>query len=155
MRPGGLTTLAVINGIFALWKLFEALSSGVALGMAFMVKSQGKGPENMPDLEEMLEQSGMTLDLYMINSGIVLGVNLLIVPLLICSLIGYLKQKRVLGKWMGNLYGLVATAGGIAVIYFLYQHNNNLVNMFHVMGLVYPLLTLFVLNISFRKDLVR
>lgn len=161
MRPGGLTTLSVLNFLFSAWKLLEGLSNllwlgiCVALGSGEDSDSSGERLQMFQDVLDTIEESGITREVFMTQLALSLGINILIVPLLICSGIGYLKQKRVLGRWMGTLYGLIASTGGLILIGFLYRQSSHLVQIGHLMSLVYPLLTLYVLNVSFRKDLVQ
>lgn len=69
--------------------------------------------------------------------------------LLIVSGVGYLKQKKFLGRTLGTLYALVSLGGtalGIAT--------GGGIGLGAIVFAVYPLLTLILVNSSFKSDLV-
>jgi hypothetical protein len=85
-----------------------------------------------------------TAGLALIVLGIVDGV------LLVASAVGYLQRKRVLGFILGNAYAIVA-------LFSTCLHIAVSPNDFTILGLwnfIYPLITLFLVNIVFREDLV-
>ena len=69
--------------------------------------------------------------------------------LLIVSGVGYIGQKRVLGRMMGNFYGITSIANnGLTLA------NGGEFSFFIIIGLIYPVLTLILLNTTFKEDLV-
>ena len=69
--------------------------------------------------------------------------------LLIISGVGYIGQKRVLGRMMGNFYGITSIANnGLSLA------NGGEFSFFIIIGLIYPVLTLILLNTTFKEDLV-
>jgi hypothetical protein len=69
--------------------------------------------------------------------------------LLITSGVGYLKQKRVMGRTLGTVYALVSlgsTVIGVA--------NGSGVGIGTIIFSVYPILTLIMVNTTFKEDLV-
>jgi len=67
---------------------------------------------------------------------------------MIVSGVGYLGQKRFLGRTMGNAYAVTSLASsglGIVVSGF---------GIGTIIGLVYPVLTLALINGTFKDDLV-
>ena len=69
--------------------------------------------------------------------------------LLIVSGVGYIGQKRVMGRMMGNFYGVTSIVNnGLSIA------NGGEFSFFTIIGLVYPVLTLILLNTTFKEDLV-
>ena len=129
-RPGGLTALAVLNFIFGGFACIGVLGLSALLTVADKI-TEGEATVQMPGLV------WLTLLLLIV-----------VAILLIASGVGYLGQKRFLGRTVGNAYaavsigqsilGVVVTSFGIGTI----------------IGLVYPVLTLILLNTTFKDDLV-
>ncbi len=135
-RPGGLTALAVLNFVFGgIGAIFTLLAFG---GLALI----REGIKNAEASGAKYEGQSMTVAYVMVA---LTGVAAF---LLIASGVGYLKQKRLLGRTFGTVYALVslgstvlgiATAGaGLGAVAFS----------------IYPLLTLILVNTSFKNDLV-
>ncbi len=140
-RPGGLTALAVLNFVFG------GLGALAVLGMIALVGVVAGAANIATDGEagELMVEAGL--------SGGMLMVTIVLMAascaLLIVSGVGYLKQKRVLGRTMGTLYGILAllgTAIGIA--------GGQGFELATIIGLVYPVLTLILINTTFKEDLV-
>jgi hypothetical protein len=69
---------------------------------------------------------------------------------LITSGVGYLGQKKFLGRTLGNVYAILGIADfaiGLAML-----HTG--VGLLSIIGLVYPVLTLILINTTFKDDLV-
>jgi hypothetical protein len=133
-RPGGLTALAVLNFVFGgIGAIASLIGYGaIAVTRELIEKAAANGLK--------YEGQGLTM------VKVAVALTALGAVLLIVSGVGYLKQSRFSGKTLGNVYGLVsiggtvltaATGGGIGVI--------------GVVLLVYPLLTLILLNTSFKN----
>jgi hypothetical protein len=133
-RPGGLTVLAVCNFVIAGLALVGVLALAAVLAV----------PEARTQLEQEMGApvSGLWL-------GTMLATGALIGTLLIVSGIGYLGRRRVTGRIVGSVYALVDLA---STGYDLTVREFDLTT---VIGLVYPVLTLFLVNGTFRDDLVR
>lgn len=69
--------------------------------------------------------------------------------LLITSAVGYLGQKRFLGRSLGTAYAVVAVLGSVVGL-----ATGQPFGISTVIGLVYPVLTLILLNTTFKDDLV-
>lgn len=135
-RPGGLTALAVLNFVFGGLGALSVLG-----GLALMLHADNLSEGRLS--AEIAKQPGAGLLLL----NVVL--SLATVTLLIVSGVGYLGMKRMLGRTMGNLYAVVSLATsaiGIMVAGF---------GFLTIIGLVYPLLTLALINGTFKEDLVR
>ena len=151
-RPGGLVALAVLNFVFAaLGLLFRVL----AFTMIALAASGA--------LDDMLEQSGdqqaqadmaQVGDVVTNPAGIwlMVGLSVLGIALAITSGVGYLRQKKFSGRIIGNVYALVAMVNVILPIFFLKGAKFGFDSMIF---LVYPLVTLFLINTIFKEDLVR
>ncbi len=72
------------------------------------------------------------------------------VVLLIVSGIGYLGLKKGMGQKMGSLYGIISIASSLFSAFVL----GTGFGAGTIIGLVYPVLTLFLLNSTFKDDFV-
>ena len=130
-RPGGLTALAVLNFVFGGLGAFAILALFALLSVADQI-TEG--------------EITRTPDAGLVYVSILLGA--VTVALMIASGVGYLGQKLFLGRKLGNAYAitsLVSTAIGIAAAGF---------GISTIIGLVYPVLTLVLINTTFKDDLV-
>jgi hypothetical protein len=145
-RPGGLTALAVINFVFAGSSL---LSLG---GLAAFFALAGKIPtDQMQEAQkaqiEALQDMGTPILILIFVLTLLSGV------LLLLSGIGYLKQKRILGRMVGNVYGVLAVIGSVVSGLLFKTELGGGFNIGTIIGLVYPILTLVLINTTFREDL--
>ncbi len=135
-RPGGLTALAVLNFVFGGLGAIGLLALFALLGAA---ESATGGQFST----EVSKQPGSGL--VMLNLALALAT----VVLLIVSGIGYLGLKRMLGRTMGNMYALVSLASsGLGIMVSGFGFGT-------IIGLIYPVLTLALINGTFKDDLVR
>ena len=140
-RPGGLTALAVLNFVFGGLSALGILALVALLGVADAATdgALSKG------VAEGMSEEGLSGALLMIT--IVLSIASC--ALLIISGVGYIQQKRVLGKMMGSLYGILALVStGLALA------GGQPFGIGQIIGLVYPVLTLILVNTTFKEDLV-
>ena len=140
-RPGGLTALAVLNFVFGGLAALGILALVTLLGVV-NVATDGEAGEAMA---QGMSEAGLSGGLLVIT--IVLSIASC--ALLIISGVGYLKQKRVLGRTMGTLYGILALLGTVIGIV-----GGGEFNFGSIIGLVYPVLTLILINTTFKEDLV-
>jgi len=138
MRPSGLTALAVFNFIFGGLGGITAL-----IGFATFDLTR----------KTLEEQSKITGDPVPSSGLMYMSVTLSLVTaaLLITAGVGYLGLKRFAGRIVGNTYAVAALASntlelGLVAVAF---------DVSGLIGFVYPLITLFLLNAIFRKDLTR
>jgi hypothetical protein len=133
-RPGGLTVLAVVNFVIAALSLVGAAALGAAMAV--------------PEIRESIEQElrGPVTDVWL---GVMLGTGVLIAALLLVSGVGYLRQKRVWGRYVGTLYAIVDLASGA------YETTRTGFELGTIISFVYPVLTLVLVNGIFKHDLVR
>jgi len=131
-RPGGLTALAVINFVFGGFGCLGIIALAALLGVA-------------DEISGGLATEGVTSQ-GMVVFSILLSV--IVVALLIVSGIGYLGQKKKLGFLCGNIYAItsiVSSLIGAVVGEF---------SIASLIGFVYPLVTLALLNKVFKDDFI-
>lgn len=139
-RPGGLTVLAVVNFVYGGLGVLIALLMVVGFALVNVV-SDGEAADRA---REAMEKEGGAAILLLF-----LILQLISYALLIVSGIGYLKQKRVHGRIIGSIYGILALIG-MGLMFFMGKEFE-----FKFIGdLVYPVLTLIMVNTTFKEDLV-
>ena len=138
-RPGGLTALAVLNFVFAGLGLLGLLAVFALLGAAESITvSLSEGEASITDSPNTMLVIGQLL----------LGVIACV--LLIISGVGYLGQKKFAGQKMGTGYAIVSI---ISTIYGIVLLSTGF-GIFTLIGLIYPVLTLVLLNTTFKDDFV-
>ena len=70
--------------------------------------------------------------------------------LLIVSGIGYIGQRKFLGQRVGSIYGMIGIAGTVLVLLVAKTG----FGIETIIGLTYPILTLVLLNTTFKDDFV-
>jgi hypothetical protein len=145
-RPGGLTALAVINLVLA------GLSALQLAGLAVFFTLMDKIPtDEMQETQraqiEAMQDMGAPVFILIFVLTLLSGV------LLLLSGIGYLQQKRVLGRMVGNLYGILAIVGSLVSGLLFRTELGGGFNIGTIIGLVYPILTLILINTTFKDDL--
>ncbi len=132
-RPGGLTALAVLNFVFG------GLGALGLLAVAALLSAVDSATGG-----EVHSAPGAGLVYFLLLLGIV---N---VALLIASGVGYLKQKKFLGRTLGNTYGVLSIASTVIGL----AAANTGFGLQTIIGLVYPVLTLALLNTTFKEDFI-
>ncbi len=130
-RPGGLTALAVFNFIIA-----GLLGLGL-LGLVIVLAGSGERPKGVSDG-------------YLYVRAVFLAGD---VVLLVLAGVGYLRMKRVMGRWLGSaeaVYSLLFF--GYVLSYTLGEGNPFMFST--LQQLIYPGITLVLLNLVFRENLV-
>jgi hypothetical protein len=136
-RPGGLTALAVLNFVFGALGLIFTVTGFLALSaaMAMMGKmASAVGASSMP------------------SAGIIyasLGLGIIGSIIEIVAGVGYLGMKKM-GKTMGNAYAVLAIAGSVVGIALMHSG----FGFGTILGLAYPLLTLYFVNVVYKDTLV-
>jgi hypothetical protein len=139
-RPGGLTALAVLNFVFGGLGVLGILALVALLSLASAVVSEASG--------------GTASVSSAPGAGIVyllIALSIVQVILMIVSGVGYLQLKKFLGRTLGNAYAVVSILGsvlGIALAHTGFGFST-------IIGLVYPILTLFLLNVTFKDAFVK
>lgn len=130
-RPGGLTALAVLNFVFG------GLGALAVLALFAMLSLVEKGASDA----NVQVSTGLVWALILMS--------LVSVALMIASGVGYLGQKRW-GKTLGNTYALLSILSSVLSVAMLHTG----VGIGTIIGLIYPVLTLILLNTTFKEDLV-
>lgn len=142
-RPGGLTALAIINFILFASSLLSLAS------FAFIPKIS---TENMNERQraqiEAFQNMETSTRVIIFASTLVTGV------LLLLSGIGYLKQKKFLGRILGSVYAGLAIVSSILAAVMLGPELEGGFSLSTLIGLIYPILTLILVNTTFKDDLV-
>ena len=145
-RPGGLTALAVINFIFSGWGLIGLI------GLAAFFALIGKIPtDDMQEAQkvqmEALQNMGLPVFI------VIFALSLVSSTLLLLSGIGYLKQKKFLGRTIGNIYAVITIISSIVSGILFAPALGGGFNIGTMIGLFYPVLTLILINTTFKDDL--
>lgn len=143
-RPGGLTALAIINFVFGGLSVLGALALMVPLTMSERLEQAP--PEQRAQLDALASIPAWLLVVTL--AAAVVGAVLLVV-----SGIGYLKLKRFLGRTLGNTYAVFSIVTTIPLIWMPAEIGGG-ANLNMLLNLLYPVLTLFLLNVTFKEDLV-
>lgn len=146
-RPGGLTALAVINFVFSGWGFISLLGLVAFFAVIGRIPTDDMhGPQRTRF--ELLQNMGVSVFV------IIFVLSLISNVLLLLSGIGYLKQKKFLGRTIGNLYAVIAIVGSIISGMMFPSELTGGFNIGSIIGLIYPVLTLILLNTTFRDDLI-
>ena len=143
-RPRGLTFFAIINFIIAAITIVVACS--LILGVAFV--------DRIP-VENLTETQRVGIDALknMPASSIIFSITRAAMGgiLLILAGIGYLKQKKGLGYLVGNIYVAAMIIFTVISPFMLKTVSQSV--MSYVLDLIYPVITLIVINFIYRKNL--
>jgi hypothetical protein len=137
-RPGGLTALAVLNFVFGGIGVIASLLGFGALAVIKEAMQQAQ--------EQGVAYTGQSLTMAYVG----VGATAIAAVLLIISGVGYLKQSPFAGRGLGTLYALVSLGGTVLSI-----ATGGGIGLLAVVFAVYPLLTLILLNTSFKPAFAR
>ena len=144
-RPGGLTALAVFNFIFAALNLLGVLGMIALFAIFASVEIQN---EELAEMKAAFERAGVGMGLF----AVLFVLQLVTFLLLLLSGIGYIKQKKVLGRMLGNIYAIIAILTGLCGALMMPSEGGGGFNLGTLLGLVFPVLTLVLLNTTFKDD---
>lgn len=152
-RPGGLTALGVISIVFAVLGIFSVIMLVVFLAVGNILPDppEGMSPEEVEDYEKSRAViDDMANWDWLLPYTILSAINTV---LLFIAGIGYIKMKRVMGRHMGNAY---AVTGLILLAISAFTAPKTPGSDFGlIIGMILPVLTLFLVNLTFKDDLVR
>jgi hypothetical protein len=136
-RPGGLTALAVLNFVFGGFATIFALL--FLTGTILIKTGEAQARSNGAEIHVSMGILYLELLLMTVSSFT-----------LIASGVGYLKQKRVLGRTIGNIYAVCSLAGTFVELGL--AHGS--FGLGTLIFMVYPVLTVILVNTTFKDDLV-
>jgi hypothetical protein len=145
-RPGGLTALAVINFIFSGWGFIGLLGLAAYFALSGVMPTDQMTEEQRVQIEAF-QNLGLPMFIFIFALTIVSSV------LLLLSGIGYLKQKKLLGRMMGNVYAVINIVSSVITGIWFPPELGGGFNIGTIIGLIYPVLTLVLINTTFRDDL--
>lgn len=145
-RPGGLTALAVLNFVFAGLHALNVLGAVFLYAMAGELKQQMKTADDRAVFEAF---ENMNVGLW----ALILISTFLGLVLLIVAGVGYLKMRKW-GRTYGNIYALISIVSSVLGAIITPDELGGGVGIATIIGLVYPLLTLYFVNATFKDDLV-
>ncbi len=144
-RPGGLTALAVLNFVFSGLAVIGILGLVVVVTMAGSLKEAAQTADERATFDA-LENMNMGLWALILASNVIAFATLLIAG------IGYLKMRRW-GRLFGNIYAVTAIVTALMGVFMSPAELGGGLNIGTIINLVYPLLTLYFINITFKEDL--
>lgn len=145
-RPGGLTALAVMNFIFGGMGLVEIIGIAAMVGVYSAASDETRA---------QLDQAAAIVKEVGIPALFAILSLLLIASVLeVLSGFGYLKQKRVLGRYLGNGFALIAIAAHTIMTAATWGIEGMGLQLGTLLEILYPILTLALINTTFREDLV-
>lgn len=150
-RPGGMTSLAFLNGFFALASVGPALGriiNSYNLQSFIQDPEQTRGHWLRVEMQSLLDAQVVPFHLQWLG---VLGV--VVTLLLVISVVGLLKRSRWAGKWCSTLAALGMISVSLLALKILPDDELRAVGMDLVRQLFYPLFLLFMVQVIFRKDL--
>jgi hypothetical protein len=145
-RPGGLTALAVINFVFAglgILSLFFMIALFALIGV---LPTEQMNEADRAQLEAF-KNLGLPMFIFIFVLSIISSV------LLLLSGIGYIKQKKFLGWGLGNLYAIITIVSNIVTALLFPRDIGGGFRFSIIIGLIYPVVTLILLNTTFKEDL--
>ena len=145
-RPGGLTALAVINFVFSGFGFLSLLSMAAFFAVIGRIPTDQMQEAQRAQIEA-LQNLGLPMLIFIFTLSLISNV------LLLLSGIGYLKQKKFLGRTMGNIYAVTAIVGSVFSGMMFASELGGGFNIGTIINLIYPVLTLILLNTTFRDDL--
>jgi hypothetical protein len=146
-RPGGLTALAVINFIFAAISALGILMTFISRSLISSMPMDQMSEAQIAQLTVVQNMSGTTL-------AIIACVSTISFLLLLFSGIGYLKQKKVMGRVLGSSYGVLSIIYSIISTMIFSGAFGKSFGIMAIIGLIYPVLTLILLNTVYKDDLI-
>ncbi len=145
-RPGILTVLAVINFIIAFLYILMCGLGILSFAVIDYIPLESLSEAQMAGIEALKELSTGEMA-FRIGPSLVAGILLLLAG------VGYLKQKKVLGWVMGNAYAAVMILRTIlSPIILPPALKGGTVTV--IISLIYPIITLILINFVYRKNLV-
>ena len=146
-RPGGLTAMAVLNFI---WGGMNILGLLVVLAFVVVLFQTDILNDAQAEMKKAYEDKGVTTAILALSFSL----GFLSAILLITSGVGYLLQKKILGRVIGNVYAVIAIASSVISVIMMPDIKGGGFSIMTMIGLIYPVLTLIMLNTVFKEDFI-
>jgi hypothetical protein len=150
-RPGGLTAMAVINFVFAGLGAIGVLGIIALITILTISKNSAAMTKASEEMNKALGNAhiGVSFLIFLAAFSIVSSVLLLI------SGIGYLKQKKFIGLMLGNITAILSIASHVltAVVLPAGAAGGGF-SLGFLFNMIYPVLTLILLNTTFKEDFI-
>lgn len=140
-RPGGLTALAVLNFVFGAFAAIATLLMVAGLAAIKMMIEEAQREGFKGDMSDIPQMWAVYVQILLLAVGAIL---------LITSGVGYLGQKKFMGRTLGNGYAVCSLAGTVLGLAF----GDAKFSIGTMIFMVYPVLTLIMVNTTFKDDLV-
>ena len=131
-RPGGLTALSVIN--FVIFGLSILGLIGSIATYAGLFPTPPNMTEEQKSTIEAFQNMGISKFTFIITLGFITN------ALLLVSGIGYLKLKKIMGRYFGNAYGIISIVSGVLSGFIYTSEMGRGFNIGTIIGLIYPVL---------------
>jgi hypothetical protein len=143
-RPGGLTFFAIINFILAFLSIAGAGLLFISIAFVGQIPMENMTEAQRASVETLKNMPASSL-IFSISRSVIGGILLLLAG------IGYLKQNRVLGYIIGNVYVAAMIIYTVLSPFILGAAvKKGIISSF--VALLYPVITLIVLNFIYRKN---
>lgn len=143
-RPGGLTALAVLHFVFGGKRIADTL--GFVAMRSLRDQMDDKKPREIADALAAVDATAFTATSVL---AVVTGLAM------IAAGIGCLKLRARLGRRLGTLAALATIGVTIAYAMLLRGTRAGDFTLLTIVQLLFPLLTLFLLNVTFKDEFVR
>lgn len=143
-RPGGLTALAVLHFVFGGKRIADTL--GFVAMRSLRDQMDDKKPRELADALAAVDATVFTTaSVLAVLTGLAM----------IAAGIGCLKLRARLGRRLGTLAALATIGVTIAYAMLLRGTQAGDFTLLTIVQLLFPLLTLFLLNVTFKDEFVR
>lgn len=151
-RPGGLTALAVLNFVFG---GFGVIGMLFWIGILFLISTNSDAIAEATSEDQNAADIAAFWREHIPLLLTVLAMHAVSTLLQLLSGFGYLQQKRLLGRVLGNAYALTGATAALTLALSAPPEANGGFELGTIVSLLYPGLTLFLLNTTFKEDFVR
>ena len=142
-RPGGLTALAVLNFVSGGYRLIDTVGL-----LALEVFRERIKDEEARQIADALAAAGP------VKMGTMVVTLSISSVLMIVAGIGYLQQRRTLGRRIGNVAALTTVAAVVLKSSVLSGTDGGF-GFGTIPAVLYPVLSLVLLNTTFKEDFIR
>lgn len=143
-RPGGLTALAVLHFVFGGKRIADTL--GFVAMRSLRDQMDDRKPREIADALAAVDATAFTtVSMLAVLTGLAM----------IAAGVGCLKLRARLGRRLGTIAALATIGVTIAYAMLLRGTRAGDFTLLTIVQLLFPLLTLFLLNVTFKDEFVR